>query len=76
MNVQRGEPAQGHGERVEAASGLTPEQARSGHCTRGGTIVSGKAVCQCGAWTAADGPGTRKEHLAEVLRVRLAAGVR
>lgn len=57
---------------------LTPLLARKGHCTLGGTIASGEAVCQCGAWAAADYPdaetrkATRKEHLNLVGEMRRA----
>lgn len=48
---------------------MTPKQASGGHCVSGGTIASGTAMCQCGAWAAADYPDThsrkvaRKQHL-------------
>jgi hypothetical protein len=57
---------------------MTPGQANGGHCTKGGTIASGLAVCQCGAWFAADYPdpaarrAARKEHLDLVVAMRLA----
>lgn len=55
---------------------MTPQQARGGHCTSGGTIASGAAVCQCGTWSAANYPDpaarklARKEHLALVDMIR------
>ena len=60
------------------AAEMTQRQANGGHCTNGGTIASGAAVCQCGAWAAADYPDAesrkagRKEHFALVLAMRLA----
>lgn len=58
---------------------LTPQLAKKGHCTLGGTIASGDAVCQCGAWAAADYPdaetrkAARKEHFAMVGEMRRGA---
>jgi hypothetical protein len=55
---------------------MTPQQARGGHCTSGGTVSSGNAVCQCSAWAAVDysTPEARKlarrQHLAEVETIR------
>jgi hypothetical protein len=55
---------------------MTPQLAQKGHCTLGGTIASGKALCQCGAWAAADYPdaetrkAARKEHLNLVGEIR------
>ncbi len=60
---------------VQVRRVMTPQQAWGGHCTSGGTIASGAAVCQCGLWAAADHPDAesrkagRKQHLAEVLAV-------
>lgn len=56
---------------------LTHELAERGHCTKGGTIASGDAYCQCGTWKASDCPDpesrrrSRKEHMDLVLRLRL-----
>lgn len=56
---------------------LTHELAERGHCTKGGTIASGTAYCQCGTWNAADFPDaesrkrSRKEHMNLVLQLRL-----
>lgn len=58
---------------------LTPLLAQKGHCTLGGTIASGDAVCQCGAWAAAEYPdaearkAARKEHMNLVGEMRRAA---
>ena len=57
---------------------MTPEVAESDHCTHGGTITSGAAVCNCGTWRASDyrTPADRKEarkaHLSDVLTTRKA----
>jgi hypothetical protein len=48
---------------------MTQAQAEGGHCTRGGTIRSGKAVCQCGYWKASD-PVSRSSHLESVRMAR------
>lgn len=67
LEARSGQPrAQEKGCELEMSS----RQALGGHCTRGGTLKSGKAVCECGTWDATNGPGTRKEHLAEVRRIR------
>lgn len=57
---------------------MTQRQAEGGHCTYGGAIASGTAVCQCGAWDAADflpaeRMTSRRAHLAQVFRMREAA---
>lgn len=57
---------------AEPSEPMTVEQANGGHCTRGGTIASGQAVCQCGDWDSADYPNpaarklARQLHLAQV----------
>jgi hypothetical protein len=55
---------------------MSAEVANGGHDVKGGTIISGTAVCECGLWRAkdhkkADREASRKAHLAEVLKVRL-----
>lgn len=55
---------------------LTAELAERGHCTQGGTIASGNAVCECGTWAAADSLDaesrkiSRKAHLNRVGELR------
>jgi hypothetical protein len=55
---------------------MTVAQARGGHSTRGGTIASGAAVCECDKWRAADYDTpdarklARKLHLDEVELLR------
>lgn len=66
----------GYGVTEPAEIVMTTEQARGGHCTSGGTIASGEAVCECGEWRAADysTPAarqlSRKIHLDEVELLR------
>jgi hypothetical protein len=62
--------------KVAGGPELTVERANGGHCTRGGTIASGQAVCQCGDWNSADYPDpasrklARQLHLAQVYALR------
>jgi hypothetical protein len=59
------------------ATEMSIQQARGGHCTRGGTIASGAAVCECGTWSAAAFPNAlartlarKQQHLNQVAAMR------